>query len=40
MFSYDINNLHFFQVRGFAPIGMMEYWSIGIMGFCGNAKLD
>jgi hypothetical protein len=22
-----------FQVRGFAPIGMLEYWNIGKMGF-------
>jgi len=21
------------QVRGFAPIGMLEFWNIGIMGF-------
>ena len=35
------------QVRGFAPIGMLEYWNIGIVGFgilqCwvnGNTRLD
>jgi hypothetical protein len=21
------------QVRGFAPIGIMEFWNIGMMGF-------
>jgi hypothetical protein len=21
-----------FQVRGFSPIGMLEFWNIGIMG--------
>ncbi len=35
---YEINNIcHAYllissQVRGFAPIGMLEFWNIGIMG--------
>jgi len=34
----------FNQVRGFAPIGILEYWNNGIMGsgirqYCVNGKL-
>ncbi len=25
--------IHIFELRGFAPIGMLEYWNYGIMGF-------
>jgi hypothetical protein len=31
---------HFLELRGFAPIGMLEYWNDGIMGFGGMGYWD
>ncbi|CAB1079205.1 hypothetical protein D1AOALGA4SA_6920 [Olavius algarvensis Delta 1 endosymbiont] len=30
---FRISYFRFIRVRGFAPIGMVEYWNIGTMGF-------
>jgi hypothetical protein len=32
-FFGNLNQLLGYKVRGFAPIGMLEFWNIGIMGY-------